>query len=72
MGACFLIPLMLITSADVLTRDLFNHPIPGTIEVFVDDVQTTNFTYNESTHIVKLGFIPAMDSNIRITYQLQK
>jgi len=32
-GACFLIPLMLITSADVLTRDLFNHPIPGTVEM---------------------------------------
>jgi len=32
-GACFLIPLMLITSADVLSRDLFNHPIPGTIEL---------------------------------------
>ena len=24
---------MLITSADVLTRDLFNHPIPGTVEM---------------------------------------
>lgn len=32
-GACFLIPLMLITAADVLSRDLFNHPIPGTIEL---------------------------------------
>jgi TRAP-type C4-dicarboxylate transport system permease small subunit len=32
-GACFLIPLMVITAADVLSRDLFNHPIPGTIEL---------------------------------------
>jgi TRAP-type C4-dicarboxylate transport system permease small subunit len=32
-GACFLIPLMLVTSADVLSRDLFNYPIPGTIEL---------------------------------------
>jgi TRAP-type C4-dicarboxylate transport system permease small subunit len=32
-GACFLVPLMLITSADVLTRDLFNHSIPGTVEL---------------------------------------
>jgi TRAP-type C4-dicarboxylate transport system permease small subunit len=32
-GACFLISLMLITSADVLGRDVFNHPIPGTIEL---------------------------------------
>jgi TRAP-type C4-dicarboxylate transport system permease small subunit len=32
-SACFLIPLMLITAADVLTRDLFNYPIPGTIEL---------------------------------------
>lgn len=32
-GACFLISLMLITSTDVLSRDIFNHPIPGTIEL---------------------------------------
>ena len=32
-SACFLIPLMLITAADVLTRDLFNYPIPGTVEL---------------------------------------
>ncbi len=32
-GACFLIPLMLFTSADVVGRDLFNHPIPGTVEL---------------------------------------
>jgi TRAP-type C4-dicarboxylate transport system permease small subunit len=32
-GACFLIPLMLITSTDVLSRDLFDSPIPGTIEL---------------------------------------
>jgi len=31
-GACFLIPLMLITAADVVGRDVFNHPIPGVIE----------------------------------------
>ncbi len=32
-GACFLIPLMLITSIDVLSRDVFNHSVPGTIEL---------------------------------------
>jgi len=32
-GACFLLPLMLLTTTDVLGRDLFNHPIPGTIEL---------------------------------------
>jgi TRAP-type C4-dicarboxylate transport system permease small subunit len=32
-GACFLLPLMLLTTTDVLARDLFNHPIPGTIEL---------------------------------------
>jgi TRAP-type C4-dicarboxylate transport system permease small subunit len=32
-SACFLIPLMLITAADVLTRDLLNYPIPGTVEL---------------------------------------
>ena len=32
-GACFLIPLMLITAADVVSRDLLSHPIPGTIEL---------------------------------------
>src|SRR4030042_3364505 len=29
----FLIPLMIITSADVMGRDVFNHPIPGTVEL---------------------------------------
>lgn len=33
MSACFLIPLMLITAADVVARDVFNHPVPGTIEL---------------------------------------
>ncbi|OGP89788.1 MAG: C4-dicarboxylate ABC transporter substrate-binding protein [Deltaproteobacteria bacterium RBG_16_47_11] len=32
-GAFFLIPLMLLTSTDVLSRDVFNHPIPGTSEL---------------------------------------
>lgn len=32
-GACFLIPLMIITAGDVVGRDVFNHPIPGTIEL---------------------------------------
>jgi TRAP-type C4-dicarboxylate transport system permease small subunit len=29
----FLIPLMIITAADVVGRDIFNHPIPGTVEL---------------------------------------
>jgi len=32
-GAFFLIPLMLITAADVVARDVFNHPVPGTVEL---------------------------------------
>ena len=32
-GAFSLIPLMLITAADVLMRDVFNRPIPGTVEL---------------------------------------
>jgi TRAP-type C4-dicarboxylate transport system permease small subunit len=32
-GAAFLIPLMVITTSDVLSRDLFDHPIPGTVEL---------------------------------------
>ena len=32
-GACFLIPLMIITAGDVVGRDIFNHPIPGTVEL---------------------------------------
>ena len=32
-GACFLIPLMLITAADVVARDVFNHSVPGTTEL---------------------------------------
>lgn len=33
LGATILIPLMLLTTADVLSRDLFNHPIPGAVEL---------------------------------------
>jgi TRAP-type C4-dicarboxylate transport system permease small subunit len=29
----FLIPLMIITAVDVVGRDVFNHPIPGTVEL---------------------------------------
>ncbi len=32
-GAWFLLPLMVITALDVVSRDIFNHPIPGTIEL---------------------------------------
>jgi len=32
-GACFLIPLMIITAGDVVGRDAFGHPIPGTVEL---------------------------------------
>jgi TRAP-type C4-dicarboxylate transport system permease small subunit len=32
-GVWFLIPLMLITAADVIARDVFNHPIPGAVEL---------------------------------------
>ena len=33
LGAIFLIPLMLLTTADVMSRDLLNHPIPGAVEL---------------------------------------
>jgi TRAP-type C4-dicarboxylate transport system permease small subunit len=29
----FLLPLMIITAVDVVGRDVFNHPIPGTVEL---------------------------------------
>ena len=32
-GGCFLMPLMIITALDVLGRDVFDHPIPGTVEL---------------------------------------
>jgi len=32
-GALFLIPLMIITAGDVVSRDVFNHPISGTVEL---------------------------------------
>jgi TRAP-type C4-dicarboxylate transport system permease small subunit len=32
-GAWFLIPLMVITAVDVVSRDVLNHPIPGTVEL---------------------------------------
>jgi TRAP-type C4-dicarboxylate transport system permease small subunit len=33
LGALFLIPLMLLTTGDVVGRDIFGHPIPGTFEL---------------------------------------
>jgi TRAP-type C4-dicarboxylate transport system permease small subunit len=33
LGAFFLIPMMLITAADVVGRDLFDHPLPGVVEI---------------------------------------
>ncbi len=32
-GACFLLPLMILTAFDVLGRDLFSRSIPGTVEL---------------------------------------
>ncbi len=32
-GAFVLIPLMVLTSSDVVGRNIFNHPVPGTIEL---------------------------------------
>jgi TRAP-type C4-dicarboxylate transport system permease small subunit len=32
-GACLLIPLMIITAGDVVGRDGFSRPIPGTVEL---------------------------------------
>jgi TRAP-type C4-dicarboxylate transport system permease small subunit len=32
-GACFLLPLMIMTSVDVVGRDVLNSPIPGTVEL---------------------------------------
>ena len=32
-GACFLIPLMIMTAVDVVGRDALNRPIPGTVEL---------------------------------------
>ncbi len=32
-GTFFLISLMLLTAADVVARDIFNHPVPGAIEL---------------------------------------
>jgi len=32
-GACSLIPLMILTTLDVAGRDVFNYPVPGTVEL---------------------------------------
>ena len=32
-GACSLIPLMILTTLDVIGRDVFNYPVPGTVEL---------------------------------------
>ena len=32
-GACVLIPLMILTTIDVVGRDFFNAPVPGTVEL---------------------------------------
>jgi TRAP-type C4-dicarboxylate transport system permease small subunit len=74
-GAVFLIPLMLITSSDVIARDIFNHPIPGTIElseymlsVFV--LLGLGYTQQVKAHVEVSLFISRIPARFRSIFRL--
>jgi hypothetical protein len=49
---------------------LAHTPIPGSLKVFVNNVQETHFTYDSNNRSIKFnaGAVPAVGSTIRVTY----
>ncbi len=49
---------------------LANDPIPGTLRVYVDGVETQNYTYSSQSRSIKFntGSVPVAGSQIRVTY----
>lgn len=49
---------------------LANEPLTGTLKVFVNNVETTSYTYEASTHSIKFnaGSLPPVGAEIKVTY----
>lgn len=49
---------------------LGNEPVDGTLRVYVDNVETTSFTYDAATFSIKFnqGSLPPVGSEIKVTY----
>jgi hypothetical protein len=45
-------------------------PVSGSIKVYVNNIQTTQFTYNQASHSISFnaGFVPPLGASIKITY----
>lgn len=50
---------------------LASDPIPGTLKVYIDDVLTTDYTFDAASRSIKFaqGNLPAVGARIRVTYQ---
>ena len=50
---------------------LAHTPIPGTLNVFVNNVQVTNFSYDQASRSIKFdaGHLPPVGASVRVTYK---
>jgi TRAP-type C4-dicarboxylate transport system permease small subunit len=74
-GAWFLIPLMVITAVDVVSRDVFNHPIPGTVElsqymlaVFV--LLGLAYTQQVKAHVAVSLFVSRLSRSVQLSLNI--
>lgn len=74
-GAWFLIPLMVITAVDVVARDIFNHPIPGTVElsqymlaVFI--LLGLAYTQQMKAHVAVSLFTSRLSNPVQLTFNI--
>ncbi|WPU67065.1 hypothetical protein [Peredibacter starrii] len=52
---------------------LANEPVPGTLKVYVNGVESSNYTYDAATHSIKFdqGNLPPVGAEITVTYVKQ-
>ena len=74
-GAWCLIPLMVITAVDVMSRDIFNRPIPGTVElsqymlaVFI--LLGLAYTQQVKAHVTVSLFTSRLSNPVQLTFNI--
>jgi len=74
-GAWCLIPLMVITAVDVMSRDIFNRPIPGTVElsqymlaVFI--LLGLAYTQQVKAHVAVSLFTSRLSNPLQLTFNI--
>ncbi len=74
-GAWCLIPLMVITAVDVMSRDIFNRPIPGTVElsqymlaVFI--LLGLAYTQQVKAHVAVSLFTSRLSNPVQLTFNI--